>query len=270
LSLTIKLEIYEGPLDLLLHLIKKNEVDIYDIPITLITDQYLEYLEIMESMNVELAGEFLLMAATLTQIKSKLLLPTLSDDSEEGAEEEDPRMAIVRPLLEHMKLKDAADSLQRRTILDRDVFARDIPLEDLGLEGESKEELVEANLFDLVDAFRTIVTRFEKSGGLRFVVETKTIQERIIEILRELKKSKQVDFVEICRTDRSKAELILSFLAVLELARVGWTKLFQNQTSKAIMLYFIEKPEFMDIEHMQAEWSLDMIENGTENGEETA
>jgi segregation and condensation protein A len=223
----------------------------------------------MESMNVELAGEFLLMAATLTQIKSKLLLPTLSEEGEEGTEEEDPRMAIVRPLLEHMKLRDAADSLQRRTILDRDVFARDIPLEDLGIEGD-KEELVEANLFDLVDAFRTIVTRFEKSGGLRFVVETKTIQERIIEILRELKQKQQVDFVDICRTDRTKAELILSFLSVLELARVGWIKLFQNQTTKAIMLFFIEKPEFMDIEHMQAEWSLDKIGNGTENGEDIA
>ena len=267
MNLTIKLEIYEGPLDLLLHLIKKNEVDIYDIPITLITDQYLEYLELMDSMNVELAGEFLLMAATLTQIKSKMLLPTLGDETEEGSEEEDPRMAIVRPLLEHMKLKDAADSLQRRTILNRDVFARTIPLEDLGLEGD-QEELVEANLFDLVDAFRTIVGKFESTGGIRFVVETKTIQERIIEILRELKKNQQVDFVDICRTDRSKAELILSFLAVLEVARVGWIKLFQNQTTKSIMLFFIEKPEFHDIEHMQAEWSLDMIGNRTENGEE--
>ena len=267
MSLTIKLEIYEGPLDLLLHLIKKNEVDIYDIPITLITDQYLEYLEIMESMNVEVAGEFLLMAATLTQIKSKLLLPTLGDESEEGTEEEDPRMAIVRPLLEHMKLRDAADSLQRRTILDRDVFARDVPLVEIDLEGE-QEELVEANLFDLVDAFRTIVTRFEKSSGLRFVVETKTIQERIIEILRELKKHRQLGFIEICSTDRTKAELILSFLSVLELARVGWIKIFQNQTTKEIVLFFIEKPEFMDIEHMQAEWSLDKIGNGTENGED--
>ena len=103
------------------------------------------------------------------------------------------------------------------------------------------------------------------------MVETKTIQERIIEILRELKQKQQVDFVDICRTDRTKAELILSFLSVLELARVGWIKLFQNQTTKSIMLFFVEKPEFMDIEHMQAEWSLDKIDNGsngTENGEE--
>ena len=257
MSLTIKLEMYEGPLDLLLHLIKKNEVDIYDIPIAMITHQYLAYLEMMEAMNMEVAGEFLLMAATLTQIKSRLLLPTLDEDEE--SDEEDPRMAIVRPLLEHMKLRDAAEALERRDLLNRDVFARTISLKDLGIEPDG-EDMVEANLFDLIDAFRRIVTDFEESGGLRIVVETKTIQERITEIIRLLQKEKQVTFVKMVAGDRSKAELVLSFLAVLELARVGLLRLFQQQATREILLFYVEKSDIFVGE------SLSELENLDEYG----
>ena len=234
MNLTVKLEIYEGPLDLLLHLIKKNEVDIYDIPIALITAQYLEYIDLMESLNVDLAGEFLLMAATLTQIKSKMLLPKLND--EEDSEEEDPRMAIVRPLLEHMRLKEAAEVLERRTVLNRDVFSRKVDLKAIGLEVD-KEEYVEANLFDLIDAFRSIVSRFQKKAGLEIIIETKTIQERMQEVLEQVKAAGRMTFMEICQTDRSKAELILSFLTVLELARNGLIRLFQHQVTLEITVF---------------------------------
>ncbi|MEW5724448.1 MAG: segregation/condensation protein A [Thermodesulfobacteriota bacterium] len=244
MSLTVKLEIYEGPLDLLLHLIKKNEVDIYDIPITLITDQYLEYLQLMEAMNIEVAGEFLLMAATLTQIKSRMLLP-LSGEEEAAEEEEDPRMAIVRPLLEHMKLRDAAEALERRDLLNRDVFSRTVSLPDLGLEPED-EDLIEANLFDLIDAFRRLVNRFEPRAGLEIVVETKTIQERITEIVRLLKAERQVSFERVCAGDRSRAELVLSFLAVLELARVGVLRLFQHLVTRAVTVFYVEKGHFFE------------------------
>lgn len=244
MSLTVKLEIYEGPLDLLLHLIRKNEVDIYDIPIALITNQYLEYLELMESLNVEIAGEFLLMAATLTQIKSKLLLPVECDDDE--AEEEDPRMAIVRPLLEHMKLRDAAESLERRTILNRDVFVRDLPEEMLELEAE-EEEVVEASLFDLIDAFRKLITEVDDRAGLRIVVETKTIQQRIMEVLRLLKSEGRVSFSRLCEKDRSKGELILSFLSVLELARVGALKIYQNLADREILIFYVPENKLFEI-----------------------
>ncbi len=225
-------------MDLLLHLIRKNEVDIYDIPIALITGQYLKYLNMMESLNIEVAGEFLLMAATLTQIKSKLLVPTLMD--EEEVEDEDPRMAIVRPLLEHMKMRDAAEALERRELLDRDVFAREVSLEEIGLEPE-EPDLVEANLFDLIDAFRRIVSEFDAKAGLEIIVETKTIQERITEIMRKLKADKQTTFENLCTQDRNKAELILSFLAVLELARIGYIRLYQHQITGALTLFHQEE-----------------------------
>ncbi|MBF0530553.1 MAG: segregation/condensation protein A [Deltaproteobacteria bacterium] len=243
MSITVKLEIYEGPLDLLLHLIRKNEVDIYDIPIALITEQYLEYLQALEALNVEIAGEFLLMASTLTQIKSKLLLPQIGDTSESDEPEEDPRMAIVRPLLEHLKLRDAAEILERRDILNRDVFSRAPILAELE---PSEENLIEVNLFELIEAFRQMVSQAGVHPGLRFMVETKTIQQRIMEIIRELKKEGQITFWRLCATDQTKADLVLSFLAVLELARIGCLRLFQHQATKEIAIYWIEPKSTTD------------------------
>lgn len=237
MSLTVKLDIYEGPLDLLLHLIRKNEVDIYDIPIALITGQYLEYLDLMETMNIEVAGEFLLMAATLLQIKSRLLIPELNESAAE--EEEDPRMAIVRPLLEHMKIKEAAEVLERRTLLNRDVFTRPTEVEYREYAGDN-DDYIEASLFDLVDAFRSLVKQVEVSTGLRIVVETKSIQERIREILARLRRSRNLTFFELCRDDISKAEVILSFLAILELARIGCLKIFQHAATHMVSLFLVE------------------------------
>ena len=244
MSLTVKLEIYEGPLDLLLHLIKKNEVDVYDIPIALITSQYLEYLQLMESFNIELAGEFLLMAAALIQIKSKMLLPVMED--EEESEDEDPRMALVRPLLEYMKVKEAAETLERRTVLDRDVFARTVPLEESGIELE-EDDSVEASLFDLIEAFRRIVTEDSEGFiGLEFKVETKTIKQRILEIVALLRAQKQSSFIDVCRMDRTKAQLILSFLAILELARVGLIKIYQQKTGVDLLVFLVERPFLLE------------------------
>ena len=252
MSLTVKLETYEGPLDLLLHLIKKNEVDIYDIPIALITAQYLDYLEFMESLNVEIAGEFLLMAATLTQIKSKMLLPVLNE--EEESEDEDPRMAIVRPLLEHMKLKDAAEALERRDILNRDVFVRGVSFQELELDPES-DDIIEASLYDLIDAFRRLTRQYEAKVGLEIKVETKTIQERINEILAALFRDKEVSFVKICSGDRSRAELILSFLSILELARIGSLRIYQHQASSDILLFYVENQPPLTVSAPVDHWS---------------
>ena len=137
----VRLEIFEGPLDLLLHLIHKNEVDIFDIPIATITDQYLEYLDVMKALNINVAGDFLVMASTLIHIKSKMLLPELIDE-----EEEDPREEITRPLLEYMRFKEIAGELSEREILDKDVFARKIS-DYLKSQTEQEEPPMDVNLF---------------------------------------------------------------------------------------------------------------------------
>lgn len=245
MELSIKLEIFEGPLDLLLHLIKKNEVDIYDIPIALITSQYLEYLDLMKSFNIEVAGEFLVMAATLTKIKSRMLLPSLAPEEEE--EEEDPRMAIVRPLLEHMKLKDLAEALERRAVLDRDVFVRTPSLSGLDL-GEEEGELVEASLFDLMDAFRRLVSRLEPGPGLEITLEAKSLEERITEIIEALKEKGQTTFEELSSRDQSRGALILTFLAVLELARLGLLRLFQHPVSLVITIFYTQTSPLVPLE----------------------
>lgn len=234
MDLSVRLEIYEGPLDLLLHLIKKNEVDIYDIPVALITTQYLQYLESMTSLNIELAGEFLLMAATLTQIKSKMLLPISSDETE--AEEDDPRMAIVRPLLEHMKLRDAAEALERRELLNRDVFLRENFLDEV--EDEDEEELVPVSLFDLIDSFRRVLLRVDSGKGLEIKIELKTVEQRIQEVIELLKVSGEELFEDLFIEDRSRLELILTFLSLLELARIGLIRIFQHPADLTITVFY--------------------------------
>lgn len=254
MSLPIKLEIYEGPLDLLLHLIKKSEVDIYDIPIALITSQYLEYLELMDFMNVELAGEFLVMAATLTQIKSKLLLPVSED--EEETDEEDPRMAIIRPLIEHMKIKDAAESLARKELLNRDVFSRTGSMDEF--DGDRDEQLEPVSLFDLMDSFRSVLARLEKKAGIEFILETKSIEERIGEIIELLKQKPELLFEELFIHDHTKAELVLTFLALLELARIGILSLFQHPAQKQVKVFYSHKRALSLVENEDDETEPEM------------
>src|SRR5512136_713866 len=152
----VRTEAFEGPLDLLLHLIKKNEVDIYNIPIAAISRQYLEYLDVMQELNLDVAGEFLVMASTLIQIKSRMLLP-LSDDEEAGEEDcEDPRAELVRRLLEYSKYKEAAITLSQRELLGRDIFARSFPAPELD-EIKPEQEQPEVELFELIEAFRRVL-----------------------------------------------------------------------------------------------------------------
>ncbi|MEE9437061.1 MAG: segregation/condensation protein A [Candidatus Adiutricales bacterium] len=243
MDLSVKLEIYEGPLDLLLHLIKKNEVDIYDIPVALITTQYLYYLESMKSLNIELAGEFLLMAATLTQIKSRMLLPISSDETE--AEEDDPRMAIVRPLLEHMKLRDAAEALERRELLNRDVFLREYFLDEF--EDEDEEELVPVSLFDLIDSFRRVLLRVDSGRDIEIQIELKTVEQRIQEVIELLKVSGEELFEDLFIEDRSRLELILTFLSLLELARIGLIRIFQHPADLTITVFYTGESRLMAV-----------------------
>ena len=182
---TVRLEMFEGPLDLLLHLIQKNEVDIFNIPIALITEQYLETLNVMKVLNLDTAGEYLLMASTLLHIKSKMLLPTSTEEEEE--EGEDPRAELVRRLLEYQKYKEAAAELERGPMLDRDVFVRLVASD----EGESKgEERIEVNLFELLDVFRQVLERAKPESFHEVILDRVSVEEKVQDILSLLQRGK--------------------------------------------------------------------------------
>jgi segregation and condensation protein A len=218
---TVKLEIFEGPLDLLLHLIRRNQVDIYDIPIATITDQYLDYLSLMKALNLDVAGEFLLMAATLLQIKSKMLLPSLP---EEGEEEEDPRAELVNKLLEYEKYKEAAATLHERDILERDTF---VP----GKQVEESEEggLVEVGVFELIEALRDVLTRYSPETAYDITLDRITIEERIAQILEAIKaEGKGLLFTSLFSGASSKDDIIITFLALLELIKMRMIKVYQR------------------------------------------
>ncbi|MDR1165391.1 MAG: segregation/condensation protein A [Deltaproteobacteria bacterium] len=222
-DLQLKLDIYEGPLDLLLHLIKKNEVSLSDLPISLITAQYLESLEILRELNLDVAGDFLVMAATLTQIKSKMLAPGFQA---EGEETEDPRDEIVGPLMEYLTIQEAALSLGERFLLGRDVFTRG-NREDF--EAAPAEETVRASLWDLVEAWRALASRAPAAAlELKFNLETQTIGQRIEAIRAFLTVAQSAPFREVVVAGDAGPNVALSFLAVLELARVGFLRLYQD------------------------------------------
>lgn len=223
----VKLEIFEGPLDLLVHLIHKNEVDIFDIPITTITEQYLAYLDIMKALNVSVAGDFLVMAATLMHIKSKMLLPR---PNEEG-EEEDPRDEIARPLLEYMRLKEVAQELSEREILGRDVFCRKEGSWE-GSEPRAEEPRLNVSLFHLIDAFRRIMEKGQSDAmRMTFRHEKWSIKEKCQLILSMLKEKREMVFAEIFRESHRVPEFIVTFLALLELVHLGLVKVFQTSDS---------------------------------------
>jgi segregation and condensation protein A len=216
--------VFEGPMDLLVFLIKKHELDIHDIPIAAITDQYLAHLEWMRSLNIDVAGDFLLMASTLTQIKSRMLLPL--HDAGDG-EEEDPRMELVRPLAEYLRMKAAAESLAERPLLDDAVFRRRPPAEDAAL--DPAERGVEAGLFELVEAFRQLVRHASARAALTFTEERVSIRDRIGEIAAFLAEGRGTAvFSELFPPDAGKDEMIVTFLAILEMARLELIRVVQD------------------------------------------
>ncbi|MGQ9646678.1 MAG: segregation and condensation protein A [Thermodesulfobacteriota bacterium] len=220
---TVRLEMFEGPLDLLLHLIQKNEVDIFNIPIAVITQQYLETLHVMKVLNLDIAGEYLLMASTLLHIKSKMLLPNPA--KEEAEEGEDPRTELVRRLLEYQKYKEAAAELERRPMLNRDVFVR------LVIEGEEEsktEERIEANLFELLDLFRQVLERTKPEAVHEVMLDRITVEEKVQDILALLRREhRSVGFHHLFPEQSSRRVIIVTFLAVLELVKMKLIRVFQ-------------------------------------------
>jgi segregation and condensation protein A len=230
-STKVQLEIFEGPLDLLLHLIKKNEVSITDIPIATITEQYLATLEIMQTLNLDVAGEFLVMAATLIHIKSRMLLPAGDDegDEDEGA---DPRADLVRRLLEYQRYKEAAAELEQREVLTRDVFVRAAaPAEEAG-----PREFREVSVFELLGALKRVIDRLPKDIVHEVLLERITVREKMTLLLDRLRTESRLVFESLFTEARTRLEIIVTFLAMLELVKVRAIRIFQDEPGGEILI----------------------------------
>ena len=225
MSYKVKLPIFEGPLDLLLYLIKKEELDIYDIPIAKITDQYLEYLEMMKLLDLNIAGEFLVMAATLIHIKSKLLLPQEEGPEEEGIEE-DPRAELVKRLIEYKKFKEAAGSLCEMGKKQTEIY----PLS--GKPDTGEEDIIddgfEANIFDLITAFVKVVKSFSKEDFHQILQDEFTVSQKIHDLYHMLVEKPAIRFTELFKKAKNRLEAITIFLALLELIRLDEVVVKQN------------------------------------------
>lgn len=217
----VRLQAFEGPLDLLLHLIKVNEIDIYDIPIAKITEEYLRYLGMMEELDLEVAGEFLVLAATLVYIKSKMLLPAPPSEAGEDLDE-DPRTPLVDMLLEYQRFKSAAEGLAEREALQRQFLPRLAP-PDL----PSGEGPLEINLTDLLTAFREVLERAKERSVLDLSVRPITLGERMVAILDRLAEADPVAFSSLFPETADRLFVVMTFLALLELLRQGAVKVRQ-------------------------------------------
>jgi segregation and condensation protein A len=227
-------DIFEGPMDLLVHLIKKNEINIYDIPIALVTEQYLQYLEWMEAMNIEYAAEFVVMASTLAQIKSRMLLPVHGGEAEE---EEDPRQQIVRPLLEYLKLKSAAEQLSRRPLLGEDTFTR--PTVSGAWAAQGDEQVIKIGLFELIDAFQRILAALPEGEQIEFTTDTISVKERISQIADLLEAKESLTFFELFPEQPRRSDIVVTFLAILEMVRLALIRLVQHVNSGIIRIFYV-------------------------------
>jgi segregation and condensation protein A len=235
----VRLQNFEGPLDLLLHLIKKHEVNIHDIPIALITHQYLEYIDLMQEMNLDVAGEFLVMAATLIHIKSRELLPRPDPTQEDP--EEDPREALIRRLLEHQKFKAAAELLHERETLRSAQWTRpDGPIAEIA--GEAPEPEVEVDLFSLITAFRSVVERAKQRPAIYLPGEQISIETRIEQLLAKLSETEACGFEDLFQDVQTRAGMIVTFLAMLEMIRLKLIRVYQTGSVGPIRVYKRARP----------------------------
>jgi len=234
MSYEVKLEVFEGPLDLLMHLIRKNEINIYDIPISLVTQQYLEYIDLMKDLNLEIAGEFLLMAATLTHIKSKMLLPR-EEKAGDDEEAEDPRAELLRKLLEYKSFKEVAEELGKREDTWRDIFYNP---PDKSMEGED-EVFIEVGLFELLEAFRDVLEQIPDKRYMEIVPDELTVRGRMTAIIEKLDAAaaEGVTLLTLIEEGSTRRNIVVTFLALLELARLRLIKLLQVSSSETIRVY---------------------------------
>jgi segregation and condensation protein A len=238
----VKLSMFEGPLDLLLFLIKRNEIDIQDIPIALITQQYLGTIDLMRELNLDVAGEFLVMAATLIHIKSKMLLPRPETAAGvEGEEQEDPRDALVRRLLEHQKFKAAAGLLHEREQLRAAQWQRPDG-RVAAIAGDEYEPEIEVDLFSLLTAFQAVVQRAKLRPKVLLPPEQIPVEVRIDQLLARLSETEALGFEELFADVDDRSGLIVTFLALLEMIRLKLVRVFQQGTCGPIRVYKRARP----------------------------
>jgi segregation and condensation protein A len=240
-SIRIKVEAFEGPLDLLVHLIKKNQMNVYDIQISVITKQYLDYLNLMQELNLDVASEFLVMAATLIHIKSKLLLPRPETAVGDPEEAEDPRDALVRRLLEHQKFKAAAELLHDRETLRNAQWGRpDSRIEEIA--GDDYEPEIEVDLFSLLSAFKLVLERARERPPVPLPPEELSIETRIEQMLERLSETEACGFEDLFEGVYTRTDMIVTFLAMLEMIRLKLIRVFQQGGQGAIRVYKRARP----------------------------
>ena len=225
--------IFEGPMDLLVHLIKKNELDIYDIPIAMVTEQYLQYLEWMKIMNIDFAGDFIVMASTLAQIKSRMLLPAPADDEDE----DDPRQEIVKPLLEYLQMKSAAEQLSERDLLGRETFLRGGDRSEFSAGQE--ETYVKVGLFELIDAFQKILAKIPDDQQIEFTADKISVKDKITQITDILEAKGSTAFDELFSEQPTKSEVIVTFLAILEMVKLALVRIVQHTQTGVMRLFYV-------------------------------
>jgi segregation and condensation protein A len=237
----IQLPEFEGPLDLLLYLIRKSRIDIYDIPIAPITRQYMDYLDLMREMNLDVAGEFMVMAATLIHIKSKMLVPVNPTEAAGEEEAEDPRATLVQRLLEFQRYKEAAGVLHQQAQIRAATWTRPdaaVPVFD-----DAGEEMVEAGLFDLIGAFKELLERRKTLLAHEVGAEGKSVEECMEELLGMLRQGESLEFVDLFAAQNTKTDMIVTFLALLELIRLKQVKVYQRGLFGPIRVFRPVGPE---------------------------
>lgn len=228
----VKLEnVFEGPMDLLIHLIKKTEVDIYDIPVALITEQYLAYMEWIKLLDIDNVGDFLVMASTLAHIKSRMLLPHHGI----GDDEEDPRMELVRPLAEYLRIKSAAEILANRDLLGDTIFTRKVKAKEFI---ENDQEMIQVGLFELIDAFQRVLKRVSKDHTVEIPSDKISVKDRMNEIVDIIEEKGSIVFSDLFSMTDEKRYIIVTFLGLLELMKLNLIRVAQSAQSGIIRLFY--------------------------------
>ncbi len=236
----VKLQVFEGPLDLLLHLIKEQKLDIYDIPIAEVTKHYLEYLDLMETLNLDIAGDYMVMAAELARIKSKMLLPVEETEEEEDGSGPDPRAELVEKLLEYKKYKEAAQEFRALELRQKEIFTRKPDISQFT--GEEEEEL-DVTIFDLLNAFQKVLKTVSYQADYEITYEIMSVAEKMNHITEVLENNTMITFEELFVGAANKMEIVTSFLALLELVKLGVLKVRQLKRTSAINILKVVEEE---------------------------
>ena len=239
--LRLHLDNFEGPFEVLLYLIRAQEIDIFDIPIVRITEQYLRFLDLMRHENLEVIGDFLVMAATLVQIKSKMLLPIEMDEDEEEIDEEDPRLELVEKLIEYRKYRDVAARLECLEEERENWFTRNVKAPVEAADDEEGEDMIEVTLYDLIQAFKNVLRFIRDDVNYEVELEGASVDEKIAAIVERLESSNSVSWVELFRDCRHRIEMVCCFLAILELCRMDRISAHQHRNCGDIRI-FLKSP----------------------------